>query len=349
MIESVEVRNFQSLHHVDLELSPFTVIVGPSSSGKSALTRAIRVLIENQRGNSFISHGERVSTITAKTSAGVVTLQRGKGTDDNSYTIIPNDPAHPLAPQQKYTKLGGDTPVEVSQFLGINPKDPIAFASQFDKPYLLDERPSEVARVLGELTNVRVIFDAARESNRRKLSSSAELRIRASDLAAIHQKVPAFRVIKDQMSYLDAAADLISHAQEIQEQLDELETVIESVEINSRRIEQMKPLTEIEIPDEEELVSAYNALLELKRALVELVEAQKLEVEALRRMGDANEELEEVDEEGKKIRSEISDDIRQFLISNAGADEQFEDADDRSWIELDAAAELVQRWIEERG
>ena len=344
MIERLEVRNFQSLHHVELELGSFTAIVGPSSSGKSALTRALRVLIENQRGNSFISHGERISTITATTSAGTVTLQRGKGVDDNSYTVIPNDPAHPLAPQQKFTKLGGETPVEVSKFLGINPKDPIAFASQFDKPYLLDERPAEVARVLGELTNVRIIFDAARESNRRKLSSASELRIRNSDLAGIKEKVPQFRAIKDQIQALDEADELIAAAIDIQEEIEELESAIDAFEINSRRVAELTPLTQVEIPDEQELVDAYNALLALKRDLVELVQAQNEEEHAIERRYLATLEYDELGEQEEKIRSQVSGDIEQFLISNGTT----AGSGPARTIKVSQAAELAQRWFEER-
>lgn len=347
MIEEIEIRNFQSLHHVKLELAPFTAIIGPSSSGKSALTRAARVLIENQRGSAFISHGERVSSITAKTSNGVVTLTRGKGTDDNSYVVIPNDPSHKLAPQTTFTKLGGETPVEVSQFLGIDPKDPIAFAGQFDKPYLLDERPAEIARVLGELTNVRVIFDAARESNRRKLASSQLMKTRQADLAEIKARVPEFRAIKEQVSALDAAADLISEAQEIEEQISELEEALDGYEIAISRIEQLRPLTQVEIPDESELIEAYEELRQFQRDMVELVQAVKAHEAAIETRYRATLEYDELGEHEEKIRSALSGELADYMLAESNTITH--DGNDATLIELNEAAALAQRWFEERG
>lgn len=277
MIESIHVQHFQSLDDVTLELAPFTVIVGPSSSGKSALTRALHTLIANRRGSAFISHGERIASITAKTSQGSVTLTRGKGTSDNSYVIIPSDPAHPLSPQTTYSKLGGEVPQEVSQFLGINPKDPIAFASQFDKPYLLDDSPAEIARTLGSLTNATVLLEGARESNRRKLDARRTLTTRQSDYSAITERVPAYRALKDQSEALSEAETLIERARAIEADIDSLTRAVEAHEINSSRVQALAGAADFEIPDEQQLMDAARAYLQFRRDLTELVQATQQE------------------------------------------------------------------------
>ena len=48
MLERLEVKDYQSLADIDIPLGRFTVIVGPSGNGKSALIRALRALWENQ-------------------------------------------------------------------------------------------------------------------------------------------------------------------------------------------------------------------------------------------------------------------------------------------------------------
>lgn len=273
MIESIHVQHFQSLDDVRLELAPFTVIVGPSSSGKSALIRAIHTMIANRRGHAFISHGERIASITAQTSHGTVTLTRGKGTSDNAYVIIPSDPSHPLAPQRTYSKLGGDVPVEVTQFLGIDPKDPIAFASQFDKPYLLDDSPAEIARTLGALTNATVLLEGARESNRRKLDSKRTLTMRQADLQSIQERVPAYRALAEQRAALSEAETQIESARAIQSQIDSLTRAIESAEINAQRVQSLAGAADFEVPDEEEMIAAARVYLQFRKDLAELVQA----------------------------------------------------------------------------
>ena len=224
MISSLTIHNFQSLKDVTLTLLPLTVIVGPSSSGKSALTRAIKTLTSNQRGNAFITHGERICTITAVTDKGTVSLKRGKGTSDNEYTLLPND-----ALPQSFTKLGGETPIEVSDFIGISPRDPINYAGQFDKPYLLDESAAEVARTLGALTNVNVIFEAARESNRRKLSTTQELRRSVSDLESIKDKLPTYTRLKSQTAALTTAEAQLVAIKNLDTRLEQITLLIAQI------------------------------------------------------------------------------------------------------------------------
>ena len=44
-LETLEISNFQSVEKADIQLGGFTVIVGPSNSGKSALLRALRAVV----------------------------------------------------------------------------------------------------------------------------------------------------------------------------------------------------------------------------------------------------------------------------------------------------------------
>ena len=46
MIEKVQFRNFKAYRSLDLELEPFTVLVGPNASGKTTLLEGLRMLAE---------------------------------------------------------------------------------------------------------------------------------------------------------------------------------------------------------------------------------------------------------------------------------------------------------------
>jgi DNA repair ATPase RecN len=264
VINELSIRNYQSLYHVDMELAQFTVIVGRSSSGKSAFTRALKMLTSNQRGTMFISHGEKTTTVTARTDRGTVTLKRGKGTSDNEYIVIPEDQPEQ---QRAYTKLGGDTPPEVSQFLGIASKDPINYAGQFDKPYLLGEGAGEVARVLGRLTNVSVIFEAAAESNRRKLKASASLKVRAEDMAAIMAKVGTYKNLKAQLAALAAAEEAVERARVIQQQIQRLETIRDQQIMAGTTIERWTTAAEQTIPDTQHIIESHERLSDMQQII----------------------------------------------------------------------------------
>ncbi len=178
MIERTEIRNWQSLRKVDLDFGRFTVIVGPSSSGKTGLMRAMRGIASNVRGTGAITRGQKTCAITVRTGDTVISLERAEGS--GTYKVLKDGQV------TAYTKLAGAVPAQVTEALKIAPVptggSSINFAGQFDKPYLLDESGSTVARELAELTNVNVVFEAVRNANKRRNALAADLKAHEKDL-----------------------------------------------------------------------------------------------------------------------------------------------------------------------
>ncbi len=59
MLREIRVKNYQSLRDVKIVPGDFTVIVGESDVGKSALVRAIKAPLINRTGQDFISDGAK--------------------------------------------------------------------------------------------------------------------------------------------------------------------------------------------------------------------------------------------------------------------------------------------------
>lgn len=264
MLENVKVRNFQSLHKVDLELAPFTTIVGASSAGKSALIRALQLLTQNKRGTSFITHGEQTAQVIGRTHNGTVSIKRSRtATGPNEYTIIPNE-----GEPQTWTKLHGETPEEVTRFLNI-PPNKLNVASQFDPPYLLSESAPEAARTLGALTNVHVVMEASRESNKRKLASSAEVRKDKAELDAIKKRLPEFSGLKAEGQKLDEAEKILASARKLEARADELRRLVQNlVGAAQKRDEAEKISAEGELPSMKPIEVLHEAIIDLRDLLV---------------------------------------------------------------------------------
>jgi DNA repair exonuclease SbcCD ATPase subunit len=228
----LEVRNFQSLRKVDLDLGLFTVIVGPSSSGKSALMRAFRALASNVRGSGVITRGQKAMAITARTETHTVTLER----TDRSGAYRISDGGSDLT----FTKLAGEVPEHVTTALRIDPvteRGSVNFAGQFDKPYLLDESGAAVARELGELTNVTQIFEAVRTANRVRASAASTLKTRRSDLDAVKEALGGFQGLTERVRLLEQAEKLDAERQALQARAGRLGTAITTLRITQRAIE----------------------------------------------------------------------------------------------------------------
>lgn len=293
MLSHIHIRNFQSLADVSLELKPLTVIVGPSSSGKSAFTRAVRTLTSNQRGESFISHGETQAVIKARTDRGTVALLRGK---KNEYVIIPEDEPEN---QKVFTKLNGTTPEEVSEFIGIPARDPLNYSNQFDMPYLLTSSAAEVARTLGELTNVSVIFEASREANRRRLQASSTLKTRAQDYEDLTSNLERFRSLKEDQKIAAEAREVLKKAQALEAELAALKKIFEDI----RSIPEPSPKKEL--PDLTELDEEAQSLATLRSLIEKMTAAEKAQRDSEENLKTAKKKKDELEEKyAQRLREE---------------------------------------------
>lgn len=265
----VSITNFQSLKQVDLELGVFTVIVGPSSTGKSALIRAFKALASNVRGVQVITRGQKAMAITARTETTWITLERNER--GGTYKLTGGD-----AGSQVFTKLGGDVPPQVTEALRIEPVSDsggsVNFAGQFDKPYLLDESGATVARVLGELTNVTAIFEAVRNANRIRQNAASTVKMRQNDLERVKGTLAGFQGLQDRVRVLDEAEQLDVRREDVEKQLAKLRLAINTMNIAEMAVQKA---TLPELPATDALNAALNRWLDLKAKLSGLAAKQQ--------------------------------------------------------------------------
>lgn len=221
MITDLQVENFQALGDARIRLDWFTVITGPTGSGKSALLRAMRLCAFNARGTSFVRHGTKVAKVAlgSQDENWVAAIHRGtRGSDKYVLTWREGD-----GPQGRngaeFTKLEGKVPPEISGHMDLSE---VNFAGQFDRPYLLTDSGSQVARVLGELTNVTLVFDAAREANRRKLETARALKAAELELADLKRQGRSFGNLKDRLAQATLAQEILDSMKETEADRDRL-------------------------------------------------------------------------------------------------------------------------------
>ncbi len=239
MINRLEIRNWQSLVKVDLNLGALTAIVGPSSCGKTAVMRAIRALASNVRGGGSITSGAKTSAITAHTETHKVTWQRGVN-DGGRYVVADLRSGH----EDTFTKLAGAVPSLVTDVLHIAPA-PTAYAApsavsalsllnidtQFGPPFLLTESGASVARLLGTLTNVSRILAAVQEANRRRVAAMSTLRVREGDLTTTIERAEQFRTLPARLAARERAEAHADSADRLLAQVSRLGTIVDTLAI----------------------------------------------------------------------------------------------------------------------
>jgi exonuclease SbcC len=294
VINSLDINNFQSLKSVHIELGPLTVIVGDSNCGKSALVRSVQALASNVRGNSIVTHGYKIASVSATTDSAKVTLEKGEG--HGSYRVVHGDS------EKEFTKLAGEVPEDVSRVLELDPvKEGLSlnFAPQHEPPFLLTSSGSVVARTLGDLTKVSTVLEAVREANRRRTSTTSDLKLRSKDLDSLSNAPELLNSLNIRKDAVHAVGKLIIDIKFIESEIAKLEIIADSL-----------GKLDIEVPciyDISELVKAYEDFSTLYKSLERLRELT-IEVTACERFYDSWTERSEVlDREFHEALEEIGE------------------------------------------
>jgi len=221
-LQRLVVEDFQSIEKADIELGGLTVIVGPSSSGKSAFIRAARALFRNINSPSVVRHGAGTTRVTAHFDDGTVSLERGKGA--STYRLTKKDGG-----EDAYPKSGVAVPDDIAKFLcaPIIEAQDLLFTTQFDRPFLLAESGSTTARVIGDLTNANLLHEATREANRRRLERSGKLKVRKADVQTGLDRLKGLGASSLQVKK-EALAEVRGSIDEVREQARQVKDLLEA-------------------------------------------------------------------------------------------------------------------------
>lgn len=142
MIESVEIRNFQSHEHTVLEFVPGTnVIIGLSDAGKSAVFRAINWVLSNRPlGDAYRSEWGGDTHVILRLSDGNV-VERFRSASSNEYRVN----------GEILKAFGSDPPDAVLEVLRM---DSANIQAQGAPPFLLSASPGEAARMLNKAASL---------------------------------------------------------------------------------------------------------------------------------------------------------------------------------------------------
>lgn len=277
VLTRLQLTNYQSHKDTSLELGSFTVIVGPSSSGKSAVARALRLLVSNASGTTYVRHGAKRTRVAASFSSYAsdpldaqiqVAVERGSGVSRYELVI----PGEDLI---EFTKCGRGVPeaVQCAHDLGA---DELWVAGQFDRPFLLDETGSAVARTLGDLTNVSMIFAAVRECNRQASAAKTRHTDRTETLSRVRDRLRTFTDLPAKLAACGAAESALALAQEAESRRERLAALCLDMENAHLRVQSARAQFRA-VPDVASMVTAESRrsrLYEMVRT-VELAAARR--------------------------------------------------------------------------
>lgn len=204
MIQKIKIKNFESHRNTVLELSKgINIIQGQSDHGKSSIIRSIYWVKDNKpSGTSMISFWNRDSKDNPKHSTSV-TIENSKGEIVREKS--PDLNGYRIGDSLTLEAVGQTVPEEVFKFLNISE---INIQGQFDRPFLLDDSPQEVARLFNKTVKLDIIdkvqsrVEKERRATNSKITSSEEL------LDKLEKNLKSFDWIDEVESKIEKALEL---------------------------------------------------------------------------------------------------------------------------------------------
>lgn len=278
----LEVKNFQSIEHADLEIDQLTVITGTNSAGKSALVRAIKGVFVNSPAKNLVRKGADDLEVSLTFADGnAVTWRKGKNC--NAYVINGDEKENVSRGAPEDIVSLGILPVEVtgSQKKQFWPQ----IAQQMDSVlFVLDEPGTTVAEVVvSDVDKVFHLNQALALSEKQRREFRAEEKIRRKDLETFSEKIErlsTIRTLSEKNKGIRESLERLTTLCARKEQMERYEIKWSKIQEERGKFSQLK---ELSFPDLSHIQSSYDRLIKLARLFQKLkgVKSERTRLENL--------------------------------------------------------------------
>jgi hypothetical protein len=195
MIE-VEIKNYESISYIKLQIEGFTTLVGRNYIGKSATLRAINAALTNKQGTDFIRWGEQFCEVRIKTPDVDIIWHKEEG---NNFYKVNN---------REYPKSGKSEPPKDIYDAGFKPiviadqKINLNYSVQFFPLFLVDKLDSRGADLLTSVYGLDRIYKAIDLCNRDQKKVSDLLKVREKDLILVNNSLERFKKFPNVLSHI---------------------------------------------------------------------------------------------------------------------------------------------------
>lgn len=254
MIDRIHIKNFQS--HKDsgeIVLDPnVNVFTGTSDHGKSAIIRALRLLLTNQpSGNTFVSDWLRKgNSFTDNAEVELVVdghkIIRTKG-KDNSYQLD----------ETVYEGFGTVVPEQVTDLLRLKGFN---LQSQDQTFYLLDQSSGEVAKNINDMVNMDII-DIAMSGIDKKIRE-----IKSED-SRVQKNLDEWTGRLCQYGFIDTVEPTLCELEDIDKNLSKTKSELESAKVLCSAIIEIQKQQDVY----KDIIAFRNNVAEIKRLSEECV------------------------------------------------------------------------------
>ena len=315
LLKELGIKNFQSHTDTKLDFCPgVNVVVGPNQAGKTAIVRALRWLVFNRPlGFSFCNKtsAEQVVKVGAEFYGEREAVEHEKTPRKATYRVG----------REEFEAFGSEVPDRVKELVKM---DNLNFHCQLEGPFLIGQKPAEIAAVVNKATGLDRVGEWAKEFNSRiyRLSKKeAELREQQEELERGMEELIIVNELRRRLNRVEKLNNEIEvvkakwqRLQEVLEELGRIDPVLErmreSVEGVEESVEQLRKLVE-EVEGLKKVVGMLGEVVKIGRVCEVMEEVALLweKVEELKDLQETKVALERVVGEYYSVEEEVNEEI----------------------------------------
>ena len=280
----VRIRDFQSIGDLELDVSGFTCVTGPTNIGKSAIIRAISGALLGSPVVGDVRRGSRFCSVEMRSDGWSLKWEKGER-GVNRYWI-------PSESEQALDKVGqGQIPqVAALGFGSVKIGQDVVqpwFATQFEPVFLMNKSGPAVTDFLSEVSRLKVLQDGITINvrNRRRLLDRA--RIREEDAEKLRGREAAFGKVQDMVQLKADLEAQMESIREYGERISELQDFLNAIDAEAGAIGLLRGVRELKVPPDpasgpmeslRHVVRSYGVLESEAAAILALRPAETVEV-----------------------------------------------------------------------
>lgn len=252
MVE-VEVRNFQSIERATFRIDGFTVVVGRSNIGKSALVRALKACLTGAPASSFVRHGatclrrlKQAKTCKCYSSVHIKAtdfdLFWEKGDSVNRYTFN----------GQVYDKAERGTPDFLQPLFSPvkvgDRQELLQVSDQFSPIFLLDQTGGAVADTLSDVARLDRINAAMRLAEKDRKEAVSTRKVREKDVVHLNARLNAYEGLDTVLVNVQRVADKQTLLEKQERALVGLDSFMERTSVLASTIRELTKCADVQVP-----------------------------------------------------------------------------------------------------
>jgi len=241
----LKIKNFQSIEYCELEIpeGEFTIVVGPSNTGKSAIIRALECVLYNKSDGDQVRNGANSCEIEIIFRDNTKILWSRTRTGGAKY----------LVNGESFSAIGKTVPPILIEkgFYELITKDKkinVQIAPQFDNIFLLNKTGGSTTEIISNLGNLDRIVKSNKMCEADLRNFKNKLTFKQEDLKLTSEKIKKYNGLDEQRNKVDKLKDNLLEIKNLKNKLEVIIKLKEDYNHFNKILSILSPLEKIVIP-----------------------------------------------------------------------------------------------------